>query len=190
MEYLGMINLLPDKIKKQIRAARTNIELVKYLSFLGFAVAFLALACSVTYIFLESSKNANEKSTDSGQSATISPLSVKGQAEVISTNLSTAKSILDKQVVYSDVIMGIATTLPTGVILDRISLNDSTFGTPITLTAYARSADSVTTIKENFDKSQQFTNYSLVSNAPDSTYSADYPIKISFSITINKGLAQ
>lgn len=181
-----MINLLPDKIKKQIRAARTNVELVKYFTFLGFAVAFLALACSVTYIFLVSSK----KPTDDSQSGTVSPLSVKGQAEVISTNLSTSKSILGQQVVYSDVIMGIAAALPQGIILDKISLNDSTFGTPITLTAYARSTDNVPIIKENFDKSQLFTNYNLISNAPDSTYSADYPIKISFSITIKKGLAQ
>jgi Tfp pilus assembly protein PilN len=185
-----MINLLPDDAKQQICAARTNIALIRYIIFLGFAVAFLVLIYSATYLLLVNIKANNEKLAETSQSKTTSSSSVKNQANILRTNLSTAKSILDQQLIYSDVIMGIAAALPPGIILETLSLNDSTFGTPIILTAHARSADDVPKIEENFQKSQLFSNYKLQSTTPDPDDSSGYPITVSMSIMVNRGTTQ
>jgi len=185
-----MINLLPDDVKKQISAARTNIMLVKYIIVLGFAIAFLALACTMTYLLLINNKTIAEKIIENSQFKNTPYSLAKKQESSLRTSLSTAKSILDQQILYSNVITGIGAALPTGIVLDTLSLNSSTFGTPITIKAYARSADDVTKLKENFQNSTLFSNFSVTSLTTNQSDSSGYPVTISISTIINKGAAQ
>jgi len=186
-----MINLLPDDTKQQIRAARTNSMLVKYIVFLGFAIAFLALACATVYFLLLNNKMLAEELAKSSQpKATTSYSSAKQQADALRTSFATAKGILDQQVIYSDIIAGIAAALPSEIVLDSLSLSNSTLGTPITLQARARSSTNVSKMKENFEKSSLFSNYSVLSIVTDQKDSSGYPVTISISLTINKGIVQ
>jgi hypothetical protein len=181
-----MINLLSDNTKQQIRAARTNVILVNYMIFLGFALVFLVLACSATYLFLLNTKAINEEKVEVNQSKTTPYSLVETQADTLRNSLSTAKSILDQQVSYSSIIMGIAAALPTEVVLDSLSLSSSTFGTPITLKMHATSND-MTELEKSFNaNSTLFSDYKLQSIGQHD--SSGYPVII--SITINKGAAQ
>jgi Tfp pilus assembly protein PilN len=184
-----MINLLPDDIKQQIRAARTNTYLIKYIFFLIISVVFLGLACSTSYLFLSTSKTSAEQTIAIDQTKSNSYSSVISQANAISTSLSTANSILDQQISYSDIIMGIAAALPNGVVLDALSLSDSTLGAPIVMTAHARTTDAATALKANFQKSPLFSNYSLQSLSSSTGSIPGYPIGITISITINKNVS-
>lgn len=185
-----MINLLPDETKKQISAARTNITLVRYIVFLGFAIVFLTLACSTTYFILVNNKAVAERIIENGNLKTNSYSSVKKQADSLRNSLTTAKNILSQQTVYSSIITGIGATLPPGIILNELSLSNSTIGTPITILARARSVDDVTKLKANFHNSTLFSNFSVISQATTTTDSSGYPVEISISLTINKGLVQ
>jgi Tfp pilus assembly protein PilN len=171
-----MINLLPNGTKQQIRAARTNAILLNYIIFLGLAIIFLALACAATYLILTNEKNSatnQPKTTQSSQT----------------DNQSTAKDILDQQISYSNIITGIAAALPSGVILDKLSLSNNSFNMPLTLQFYARSTDDAAKLKDNF-KSTLFSNPSIQSTLTDSNGPSGYPNKITISVTINKGAAQ
>lgn len=175
-----MINLLSYDAKKQIRAARLNVILFRYIIILGFSAAFLVLACVTTYFFINSGNK-----TPVGTSGNYS--SLEEQVETMRTNFTTAKSILDQQVNYSDILTAIASNLPTGTALKSINLKDSVLGTPINLQILAHSADLETKIKENFQKSSiMFSNYSVQSTAPNLGSASDYGFLINVSITINK----
>jgi hypothetical protein len=179
---MGMINLLPAVTKQQLRAARTNSILFRYIIILGFAVAFLILACVATYLFLSNIKETNENSAKTSQSK-ISSTSNPGDSSII------ARSILDRQVSYSSIITGIAASSPTGTVLDSLSLNSNTLDSPTTLQFYARSANSATTFKDNF-KLPLFSNPSIQSTTSDPNGPTGYPTKIIVNVTINKGAVQ
>ena len=178
-----MINLLPYETKKQTKAARMNVIILRYIFILFISAAFLAAACGVIYFFII---DGSETSTSVASNQT-SNSSIQEQADTLRTNLATAKSILDDQVTYNNIITGIATVLPTGTILDSLSLSEGSFGTTTNLKILSRTADNETKLKENFKNSTLFSNYKLQSSTPNTNTSSGYPYTINISITINKG---
>ena len=185
-----MINLLPAETKRQLRAAHTNAALIKYLFFSGIAVAFLVLACVTSYLFLNNNKSVASNTTDNGQSSSVLQATAQKQLDSLITSISTAKSILREQVLYSDIVTGIAAALPSGIVLDKLTLDNNTIGTAVTLQAHARSSDNTSLLQDNFSKSALFSNYNLISPTTNSSSSPGYPIAISIGITINKGMSQ
>lgn len=187
-----MINLLPYDTKQQMRAAHANSILLKYMVFLGFAIGFLALACATVYFLLLNNKVLAEELAKSAQptKAATSYSSAKQQVETMRTSFTTAKSILDQQTIYSNIITEIAAALPAGIILDKLSLNNSTLDAPITLETSALSAANVPKMKENFEKSTLFSNYSLQGIETDQNDSSGYPVTIKVNVTINKVITQ
>lgn len=186
-----MINLLPNEAKQSIRAARTNTLLLKYIIFIGFAAAFLALSCVTSYLQLNKIKNIAENAITGfiAKNSSYSPISSK--ADKLKADLITAKSILDNQISYSAILTGITSSLPADTALESpLSINSSSIGAPMTLIVHSKLSTDEAKLKENLSKSSLFSNYKLnnVTNNPDS--STDYPIIINFSITINKAVAR
>lgn len=182
-----MINLLPDEAKRQISAARTNVTLVKYIFFLGLAAIFLAAACAFVYFFLINSKAAAEELIRNSNSNSTSYASVQNQANLLRNNLATAKGILDQEIVYSDIVTGIASVLPSGVVLDTLTLSNTTFGTPLKLQAHARTTEDALKLKDNFQKSPLFSNFTLESLSNSESNNTGYPVTVSISVIINRG---
>jgi hypothetical protein len=180
-----MINLLPYDVKKQIRTARRNVTLLRCLIILGFFALILVAACYVTFFILNGNNTTSVKPIINKST---SPTQI--QADTLRSDLVMAKNILDQQVSYSDIITGIAAALPAGSVLDSLTLNDSAIGTTTNLKVFARSADIETKLKENFNKSTQFTNYKLQTTTTNLNNSSEYPFTIDFSVTINKGTAK
>lgn len=183
-----MINLLPDDAKRQIRAGRTNVVLIRYMVFLVFGIIFLALISAAVYLFLMNSKTNAEQSIKIDSNKDSSYLSVQAQAAALRSNLTTAKSILDQEISYSSILDGIAQALPQGVVIDTLSLSASTFGTPITIQAHARSTENALKLKDNFQKSPLFSNFSLQSISTDKSSTNGYPVTATISVVINKGV--
>lgn len=186
-----MINLLPYETKSTIRAARINTILIKYALFIGLAAAFLVLACVASYLIINSSKTTAENAIISVKTENSSYTPVTSQAGELTANLAIAKSILDQQISYSTVIAGIANALPASVVLETpITLSSATIGVPIELKAHAKTSSDETTLKNNFQKSPLFSGYNLKAVTSNPAGSTDYPLLISFSITINKAAAK
>ena len=184
-----MINLLPYNIKKQTRAARMNVVLIRYFIVLGIAAVFLALACGASYLILNIEKNTNDLATNLHKTKIVQPNSTQGKVNTFRDELITSKNILDQQVSYSDIITSLGTIMPKGVVLDSLSLTDSSFGASVNMKAHAVSADLETQLKQAFSSSPQFSGYTLISKTDDTTY-VGYPTAISFSATLNKGVTR
>lgn len=187
-----MINLLPDETKKQIVAARININLAKYLVFTLFSAAFLGLVCVVTYFIAINNKSTttNTATTNVNQSDSANYDAAKTILNKQISSFTAAKNIVNQQVSYSSIITTIASALPDGVILSNLSIENSKLGTPTTLQLKAKSANLEQKIKENFQNTPMFSSVSIQSSKLDSGDSSGYPTSIDLSIVINKGLAQ
>ncbi len=183
-----MINLLPPDIKKQTSAARTNLLLLRYTILLLGAVAFLLAAIGLVYVYLGNAKSTAEETIADNIARAGDYGSVETDANAFRQNLANAKQILDSDIKYTKVILEIANVLPSGIVLDTLSLDSQTFGTPTTLAANARDYATVLRLKDSLQASSIFSNVSIQTISDGG--SGDYPLTVTFSVTIRKDAGQ
>lgn len=182
-----MINLLPPDEKRQLRAARTNTLLVRYNVFLLGAVGFMGLAVGITFIFLTTTKAGHERTIEESKTKVGQYAATDAEAKQFRENLTTAKQILNNDVTYTNVILAISRLLPSGTILQNLSLDAQTFGTETSLIAQAKSYESALALKNSFQRSSLFSNVHFQSIAATTgTENSNYPITVTLNVTINK----
>lgn len=177
-----MINLLPPETKREFRAAHANTALIRYITFLGISMAFLAVACSVTYMFLLSAKTTNEELSKTASTIKSSQSSYQNQTD----NLNVSTSILSRKITYSNIITSLGSVLPAGTILKSLTLDSSTIGSTYDIQIMARSADLEPNLKNTINGSPLFSNYKLISTETDSTNPPEYPITLNVNVVMNK----
>jgi Tfp pilus assembly protein PilN len=184
-----MINLLPEGYKKEIRAARTNVVLLRYnLLALG-AIAFVLLSCLAVYGLLGATKSNAEATNQDNAKRAVDYEQTRKEADEYRKNLEIARKILDNEVVYTDQIFTITNLLPSGVVLDSLNLNSKDFGTPVLVNAHAKNYDAVTNLKKAFEQSSYFSDVHFQSITDDGGNAAPgYPISVVISVTINKAV--
>jgi len=181
-----MINLMPDDIKKEIRSARTNVVLVRYIVVILLAFVFLVLVLMVSYVVLTQTKASAQRVVDSNDTKAEVYSTTKAQVDALSGSLIQTKSILDQEVLYSNVLMNIGQQMPPGTILSSIALNAASFtGAPVTLKAYAKTNDNAVALRQKFQSSPIFSNVNFASIS-DSSGIEGYPISVSITLTITK----
>jgi Tfp pilus assembly protein PilN len=113
---------------------------------------------------------------------------VETEANNLRQSLASAKQILDNDVTYTKVVLEIASVLPSGVALDTLTLDSTTFGSPMVLTANAKSYPTVLNLKDSLQRSSVFSDVSIqsITNSSDGSY----PLTAAFSVTIRKDAAQ
>jgi len=178
-----MINLLPYDTKKQIKAARTNFILLQFTILLGFSIVFLTLACGVTYYFIDNIKAS--ASVTSG--STTSPNSTQAKVDTFRNNLSNSRIILDRQVVYGDVIAELDALLPADNEISSFTLTDASFGSIVDVQVRIASSEGEKAFetKMNSINSTLFSDYKLGSTVPENATN-EYPKLTNFKIRINK----
>lgn len=189
-----VINLLPYEYKSDIRAARTNVILVRYIAILVCAAIVLGgLVGGVVYTLNGTKAIADEKVAEN-QARVAAFQSIKSEADSFRADIATAKSILDSSVSFSRLIYKIADAIPPNVVLDELPLDPSTFGTSITLNASAKSFNDATKLRDAFKQNSQiFSNVQLQNIRSESAASGAggaYPVKVTVSVVINKGALQ
>ena len=184
-----MINLLPDTHKSEIRAARMNVLLIRYIAILSVAMIVLSGIITAAYVVLETRKASAQSLLDTNNARAQQYSSIRTEADLLRTSLSNAKSILDQKVSYSKLIYEIAGSLPEGVVLDTLDLDSASFGSSMTVNASAKTFESASKVQNQLAaNSVVFSDVkllSLESGATDGS-SGQYPIKVSVSVVINK----
>lgn len=132
-----MINLIPPQDRSQLAAARTNSLLLRYVILLGIFIGILILEIGAVYVVMSTDKARNEAIIAENIAKTAEYEPTRRQAETFRSNLATAKYILDKRIPYTTLILTLANNLPNGAIIDSLSLNPQSFGTPTNLTVKA-----------------------------------------------------
>lgn len=180
-----MINLLPDDTKKDLSAARQNVLLLRYSLLTVSMAVILLLICATFYVYLKSSQatamNQNQENVAKAESYKQTEIA----AEEYKQNLATAKSIFEKSVDYTPTIIEIVKLLPSGVILESISLSTTDFSKETIFTAKATSIKTATQLKQNFQGSDMFSDVKF-QNVNTSNTGTDYPVVVTLSVQINK----
>ncbi len=183
-----MINLLPPTYKKELRAARINVILRRYIFLQIIAAAMLAAMIGASYFLISMTKAQAEEEIATNRAQASEYNDIDQKAKEFQANLSTAKGILDKEVRYSKVILAISKELPSGVILDTLTLDATTFGQPTSLSAKAKSYDDALRLKDSFDKSDIFKDVRLESVSQSTDEESDYPVDVRINVTIREDI--
>lgn len=188
-----MINLLPEDNKRLMRAARANVVLLRYNLFTLIAVVVLCLICVLFWAMLHNTQSTalSKSTTNSEKAATYAE--TRKQADEYRANLAIASQILSNGVNYTDTIFTITKLLPSGVVLDSLTVNATDFGKQMTFSAHAKTFDKATELKKNFQNSTAFSNVYLqnISDSSDgggSGSSAEYPVAIALSAKLNEAV--
>lgn len=184
-----MINLLPDDIKKEIKAARMNVVLLQYNFYTLLAVCIMLGLCLVFYIFLNSSLTTAQSTSEENKSALASLQAVRASAEDYKKDLTLAKTIFDNSISFTEVIFAITKIVPAGVVLDNVDLSLDDFGKPILFAAHAEDYDKATMLKDAFEKSNVFDNVylqnlSVAANDQGDTDGLAYPVSFTVNATL------
>jgi len=155
-----MINLLPSSIKSQRRFGRLNVLLVKQL------IGLVLIGLLATGIMLSGLQitSADEDSID--QSIAIktdiySDLQIyEKQASNLQSDISSIEKLFEKEVIFSKLLVEIASAIPVGVQLTGLSLT-GTNTQPLQITANASSQELAGTLRKNLIDSGVFESADL-----------------------------
>jgi len=188
-----MINLLPEERKREIRAARVNVLLLRYNFLTIGVVAILALLCAGTFVILQNNKQSALASVSESEAKTSSLSKVKEAADTYRQNLTLAGKIIDNGVSYTDIIIGITELMPKGTILDGLMLSGLSTGSTsanqqITFQAQAKNYAAAEALKCQFEQSTFFTNVYFQGLSEDANSNkGPYPVKVSMNAKLNIG---
>ena len=185
-----MINLLPPQNKKQFIAGRVNTLLMQYIWITAALFGLLGIISGLTYFMLETTRMNAEQQITENTSRVTNYQQIQQRTAEFQSNLTIAKAILDQQTYYSGALMKIAKYLPSGTVIDKISLDSSTYGTPISLHFLAEDEDTAITLKKARQESNIFSDVHFQTlNLEENGKGANdkvYRVGITMSTTIRK----
>jgi hypothetical protein len=125
-----MINLVPPAYKTDMLYARRNTFLIRWVIGVGLAAAGIVLVAGAGLFYLKLDSNTYQESINSTKAS----LSSQKEAETlnrvteISGNLKLVVDVLSSQVVFSELLPRIGEIMPTGTVLQNLSLDSGLQG--------------------------------------------------------------
>ena len=186
-----MINLMPSNDRRQLTAARTNTLLLRYVILMGVFAALLVMELVAVYFIVSIGRANNEQTIRENETKTAQYNDVKQQATLFRSNLATAKYILDKQVPYTALMLALANNLPEGAIMDKLSIDPSTFDTSTTLGIKTISYDRSVQVKNALQNTKVknipiFSSVSFQSVSLDDKDTSGYPYIAVYNVVYSK----
>jgi Tfp pilus assembly protein PilN len=185
-----MINLLSDSYKREIRAGRMNVILLRYIMMLIGGIVLLSVLIGGSYVVLTTARSDAQSKVNENRTNLAKYSNLKTQADAFRSDLSTAKTIFDKEIQYSKLIYKIADIIPRNVVLDSLTLDPSKVGSSATMNASAKSYDDAVNLKKALIANGNiFTDVSFdtLNNGATAEGTSDpYPVKVSLKVTIQK----
>lgn len=182
-----MINLLPNDYRKELRAARANVILLRYMGVLALAGLFLAFTIYGSIFLLEQTRSSAKILIASNDTKADVYDSTKNQIDALSGSLVEAKSILDQETPYSNILTNLAQLMPANTVIGKLTLDAKTISTsPVTMTIYAKTTNDTVTLKDRFQNSPLFSNVNFETVSDSNSGVSGYPVSATLTLTINK----
>ncbi len=181
-----MINLLSADQKDDIRAARANVIILRYMGIILLAIVFIVGIFYVSYTVQRTTMDYNTAIIASNDLKADVYSETKQEVDALSAKLNEAKTILDQEVRYSQLLPKLGQLMPAGTVLGDLNLSSANFaGTPVELVAYAKSSTEATSLQSLFQGSPLFSSVTI-SGTEEAGGIENYPVKISLSVIFNK----
>ena len=181
---MAMINLLPIDIKAEIRAAKLNSLLISYLVIILFGIVFLGLLAGGAYYILSEAKASADQSIADNKAKAAVYDDTRTQAVELQANLSSARQALDANVDYSALLVGFASLMPEGVIIEEMELNSTVFSSDTTVKILAKDTESILSFRDTLSSSVLVSNVRLgnvSNNDTDEVYKGEGEMTFTFN---------
>ena len=174
-----MINLLPPNLKEQVRYAKLNRLVLRYLRVTALVIVVIAgiFAGTIFYLHLQAGTVSSDVASKEQQIA--STAAFQAQANDIAQRLAAIKYIQGQQTHFSTLLDDLAKVLPTGVSIDAITLTGSATA-PVRINVTANSYNSVLAFRDAFAQSPRISGVDLESIAQASGGSFQASVIIGF----------
>jgi Tfp pilus assembly protein PilN len=186
-----MINLLPPETKRQMRAARMNVTLYRYCLLITATALLLGFVFAVGFWATLNEKSLADAAKQETQQSAQAYAATRTAAENFAKDLSVAKTILGSDVSFSDLVLNIAGVVPSGVVLNNLTLGTTqaaNASTPLDLSGRATSYDRAIALKNSLEDSPIFENVSITNvsqgDTTGGTTASPLALKYPFSITL------
>ena len=180
-----MINLLADDRKDQIRAARTNVIMVRYIVIITLAIVFLLGSLYVSYTILQNTKANADAIIQTNDTKADVYSDTKAQVDTLGVKLNDSRAILDHEVHYSKVLTRLGQAMPVDATLDSLTLSTENFnGTPFDLIVYVKTNDAAAGVRDSFQNSGLFSQVDL-KGTDAANGIPGYPIAVTLSVSFN-----
>lgn len=188
-----MINLLPPGSKSTLVYARRNTQLVRFVIGIGIGAVGILLVVGVSLLYLNQQANSYKDSIAAAEAELAEQKESKVIKEVqgISDSLNLVVDVLGQEVLFSELIQEIGTVMPSGTILEDLSLSNELSGA-LTLQAGAVNNASASQVQVNLrdPKNNIFSEADLESiqcSQPEPDSPEPYPCKVSIRALFAKG---
>ena len=189
-----MINLLSIEEKRDIQAARLNVQLLKYMVMVVGGIAFLGIIFLVGYFITSGERRVAEDELAIQKQEAEKYSQVEKEATEFAKNLTIAKSILANEIVYSELMMSIASSLPQGAILSDFVVDNTSLATnnkPITLNTEVDSFETALRMKSSLEDNPllEHVNIVFIEEKPrvDGQPPPRYPYESQINVSVTPG---
>ena len=180
-----MINLLSTERKSDIRAARSNVILLRYTTIVFVAVIFILGVLYVSYTILEQTKaSADARIASNTESSSFT--AAQQEVTAVTSKLSQAKAVLDQEKSYATVLTSLGKLMPAGTYLETLKLDSALLsgGAPTELVVRATTDEAAGLIQQQWQSSPLFSQVTVVSTSTDDE-NTDYPVVVTYSVVFN-----
>jgi hypothetical protein len=156
-----MINLISTASKTELRAARRNVVLRKYIFTMLALILVITASYAVGYAIMLSQELTYKQDLDQYKPQRAQYADAISKATEYNKNLLIAKSILSNELAFSTFTTIIAQTTPQDVVLSDLNIEIKEMQKPLEFNFDAKSYEKVLATKESFENSsllQRFKN--------------------------------
>ncbi|MFZ1812082.1 MAG: hypothetical protein WAU02_00980 [Candidatus Saccharimonadales bacterium] len=167
-----MINLLDHRAKAELIAARHNVRLRQYSFILILLCVVITASYTIGYIILNNQANAYRDEAAHYAPEREKYKDIVAQATEYNKNLAIAKTIMNNEFIFSDLLVTLSKTLPPNAVLAGINLQAVDLAKPIELTINTKSFTDADAVKKAFEASPYFKDSKLrtITKLPEGTY--------------------
>lgn len=158
-----MINLLPPKRLINMRIARTNTVLRRYIELVLVGICVLVAALFAARYFLTNHQRSVQTTLDESQKKVAALQQTQTDAEQLSVTINTIAGLLARNISFSDMLVKIGATMPTGTVLTGMQFSTEDTNAPFIVSADIESEERAAVLRNNLVSSDLFTDASIKS---------------------------
>lgn len=183
-----MINLLPQAQQKEIRAGYSNALLLRYIVLLICAFTFLLGSLGLSYYSLQQAAQTADTVKAENEKKATNYQTTQAAVAKLQSDLSSAKSLFDNEVLYSKAIVRLASLFPEGTAIDSIQFDAGSFAQQMTLSVQVKDQAAAEALQSSFNSSPYVSGANL--GKISTSGSGKYPYTVELLFTLNKSIGQ
>lgn len=190
-----MINLLPPDSAKQLRAARHNATLLRFVIANGIVLGLIFVVYIITFGLMKATELSSVASSTENQQRIADFQKTEQTAKTYTENLKLAKTIFDSELSHTTALRKIASALPNGTVLTALTLDSTTTGQPTTLLVLAKNQAAALAVKQSLETAKVAKDITIANISTETTTSttedappSEYPVSISLNLTYDPSI--